>query len=57
MSSIVAAVLGYAILVAFVGGLVVSIGAIPFYVIAIVVLVLALIDVVQSVRGNAARGP
>ncbi|MEX2647376.1 MAG: hypothetical protein WD673_00025 [Alphaproteobacteria bacterium] len=56
MSSIVAAVLGYAVLLAFVGGLAVAIGAVPFFVIAIVVLVLALIDVVQSVRGNAARG-
>lgn len=52
MGNIVAAIFGFALLAAFVGGLAVSIGAIPFYVIVAIVLAMALVDLVQSIRSG-----
>lgn len=55
MGNIVGAVIGFVLLTLFVGGLAVSIGAIPFYVITLIVLAMALVDVVQSIRSGNSR--
>lgn len=52
MDNTIAAIVGFALLALFVGGLAISIGAIPFYVIALLVLAMALADIVQSIRSG-----
>lgn len=52
MGNMIAAILGFVLLAAFVGGLAISIGAVPFSIIAVIVLAMALADVVQSIRSE-----
>ncbi len=52
MDNTVGAILGFVLLALFVGGLAISIGAVPFYVITLLVLAMALADVVQSIRSG-----
>jgi uncharacterized membrane protein len=56
MQDVAAAVIGVAIMVAFAGGLVWLIGAPPLVIITALVLVMAVIDVVHSLREQSQNG-
>jgi hypothetical protein len=53
MQDVAAAVIGIAIMVAFAGGLIWLIGAPPLVIITVLVLAMAVIDVVRSLREEA----
>ncbi len=52
MGNIIVGLIAMLIITLFLGGLALSIGSIPFGIIVIVVLAMALVDFVQTVRGN-----
>jgi hypothetical protein len=52
MGNLIGGVVGFGLLAVFVGGLAISIGAMPFFVITVIVLAMALVDVVQSIRAE-----
>jgi hypothetical protein len=56
MQDVVAAVLGIALMVAFAGGLIWLIGALPLVIITILVLAMVIIDGVRSLRERGANG-
>jgi hypothetical protein len=56
MQDVAAAVIGIAIMVAFAGGLIWLIGAPPLVIITVLVLAMAVIDVVRSLREQSQNG-
>jgi hypothetical protein len=56
MQDVVAAVLGIALMVAFAGGLIWLIGALPLVIITILVLAMVIIDGVRTLQERGANG-
>lgn len=52
MDDIIAGVIGFSMVALFIGGLAVSIGSIPFGIIAATVILMAFVDLFQSIRKN-----
>jgi len=52
MNDLIAGTIGVGMLVLFVGGLAVSIGSVPFFVIAAIVLLMAVVDLAETLIGN-----
>ena len=52
MNDLIPGIIGVGMLILFVGGLAVSIGSVPFFVIAVIVLLMAIVDFIETLVQN-----
>ena len=52
MNDLIPGIIGVGMLILFVGGLAISIGSVPFFVIAVIVLLMAIVDFIETLVKN-----